>query len=147
MIVAAIAAEEVFAAAKYVENAVFAVSFGAATALYFHTMSNSLEEVSFDTVLAAACTYILIGMFFAAIFGLVIEYDPMAFDPMVNATGRYNMIYFSFATLTTLGPAEIVPVTDLAKMLMVFEAMVGVIYVAILVGAVVGSYAARMSGR
>jgi len=147
VILAAIAAEEILANLKYVENAVFAISFAAATALYFHTMTENLEEVTFDTVLAAACTYLLIGMFFAAIFGLVIEFDPNAFAAEGSVTGRYDMLYFSFATLTTLGAVDIIPSSDLAKMLTVFEAIVGLIYIAILVGAVVGSYAAKMSGR
>ena len=147
IILSAIIAEELLADLKYVENGVFAISFAAATALYFHTMTRNLAQVTFDTVLAAACTYLLIGMFFAAVFGLVIEFDPAAFVSEGSITGRYDMLYFSFATLTTLGAADILPNSDLAKMLTVFEAIVGLIYIAILVGAVVGSYAAKMSGR
>ena len=147
VILAAIAAEEILANLKYVENAVFAISLAAATALYFHTMTENLEEVTFDPGLAAACAYLLIGMFFAAIFGLGIEFDPNAFAAEGSVTGRYDMLYFSFATLATLGAVDIIPSSDLAKMLTVFEAIVGLIYIAILVGAVVGSYAAKMSGR
>lgn len=145
IVISAIAAEEIFADIKYIENSVFAVCFAAVTALYFHTMTRSLTNVTFDTVLAAACTYILIGMFFASIFGLVIEFDPMAFAPAESVTGRYDMLYFSFATLTTLGAADVFPTSDLSRMLMVFEAMVGLIYIAILVGAVVGSYATKVT--
>ena len=89
IIVAAIIVEEIFPEAKYVESSVFAVSFATVTILYFHTMTDSLEDVSFDTVLAAACTYILIGMFFAAIYSLVIEFDPTAFAPDGSVASRY----------------------------------------------------------
>jgi len=144
VIIAAVGVEELFPDTQYVENTVFAISFGAATALYFHTMANSLDVVTFDTILAAACTYILIGMLFAAVFGLLVEFDPAAFSIGGTRPDYEDMLYFSFATLTTLGAVGIAPVSELAQMLTVFEAMVGLIYVAILVGAVVGAYAARM---
>ena len=147
IILAAIIAEEVFSNAKYIENAVFAVSFAVVTALYFHRMTYNLGAVTYDTVLAAACTYILIGLFFASIFGLVVEFDPAAFAGNQPVLSYYDLLYFSFATLTTLGAVDVAPVSDLAKMLTVFEAIMGLIYVAILVGAVVGSFAARRAGR
>ena len=58
VILAAIAAEEIFANLKYVENAVFAISFAAATALYFHTMTENLEAVTFDTVVSTNLVFI-----------------------------------------------------------------------------------------
>lgn len=147
VILAASAVEEVFPNTAYIENGVFAVSFVAVTALYFHTMLDSLERASFDTVLAAACTFILIGMFFAAVFGLVVEFSPDAFASQGETLTRFDLLFYSFATLTTLGAQDILPVSDLAKMLTVFEAIAGLIYIAILVGALVGSYAAKVSVR
>jgi len=141
-IIAAITAEEMMPGAAFIENATFAACFAAATTLYFHIMIRSLDRVTFDTVFAAACTYVLIGMFFAAVFGLVLEADPLAFEPGSNVSGRYDLLYYSFSTLTTLGPADILPASDAAKMLTVFEATIGLIYIAVLVGAVVGTFSA-----
>lgn len=144
-IVAAIIAEEMMPGAAFIENATFASCFAAATALYFHIMTRSLERVTFDTVFAAACTYLLIGMFFAAVFGLILEADPQAFEPSGIVSGRYDLLYYSFATLTTLGAADALPSSDAAKMLTVFEATIGLIYIAILVGAIVGAFSARIA--
>lgn len=141
-IIAAIAAEEMMPGVAFIENATFAACFAAATALYFHIMILSLDRVTFDTVFAAACTYVLIGMFFAAVFGLLLEADPVAFEPSGSVSGRYDLLYYSFSTLTTLGPADILPASDAAKMLTVFEATIGLIYIAVLVGAVVGTFSA-----
>lgn len=146
-ILAAIAVEELLPGAAFIENATFAACFAAATALYFHIMVRSLSDVTFDTVFAAACTYILIGMFFAAVFGLVLEADPQAFAPHDRVSGRYDLLYYSFATLTTLGAADIVPASDATKMLTVFEATIGLIYIAVLVGAVVGTFSAGIAAN
>lgn len=147
VILAAITVEEVFPTVAYIENASFAVCFAAATALYFHMMTLSLKDVTFDTVFAAACTYILIGLFFTSIYGLIVEADPGAFAPASSMAGRYDLLYYSFATLTTLGAADILPASNAAKMLTVFEATMGLIYIAFLVGSVVGAFSARIAAR
>ena len=146
-IIAAIALEELLPGAAYIEDAAFAVCFAAATALYFHTMTQSLRRVTFDTVFAAVCTYILIGMFFAFVFGLIIQSDPEAFAPAGALSARYDQVYYSFATLTTLGAADVLPVSDAAKMMTVFEATTGLIYIAFLVGSIVGTFSAGLVAR
>ncbi|MEM8617541.1 MAG: potassium channel family protein [Pseudomonadota bacterium] len=147
VILAAIGLGEALPNTNYVENTVFAISFAVATALYFMTMMQRLHDVTFGTVLAGACAYIFIGMFFAAIFGLLLELDPSAFSGSDAILGRYDMLYFSFASLTTLGAVDVFPVSTLAKMLTVFEAVIGLVYVASLVGVVVGAYAAKIQGQ
>lgn len=144
IIAAAITVEELLPELAYIENAAFAVSFAAATALYLHMMTERLKRVTFDTVFAAACAYILIGMFFASVFGLVLEMDPSAFAPEGSIVNRLDFLYYSFATLTTLGAADILPVSDAAKMLTVFEAVIGLIYIALLVGSIVGAFSAGL---
>lgn len=143
-ILAAIAIEEVLPDVAYVENATFAACFAAATALYFHTMTQSLRNVTFDTVFAAICTYILIGMFFASVLGLIVEANPAAFSHAGAMSARYDLIYYSFATLTTLGAADVLPVSDPAKMMTVFIATAGLIYIAFLVGSIVGAFSAGL---
>jgi voltage-gated potassium channel Kch len=59
-------------------------------------------------------------------------FNPKAFS---NVTGKssspantVDLVYFSFATLTTLGYGDITPISKLARMIAVTEAMVGQIY-------------------
>jgi hypothetical protein len=47
-------------------------------------------------------------------------------------------LYYSFVTLTTLGFGDIVPTTSLAGMLSSLEAIVGQLYVAIVIARLVG---------
>ena len=51
-----------------------------------------------------------------------------------------NLAYFSFVTLTTLGYGDIVPVAPLARSLAVLEALTGVLFMAVLISRLVGSY-------
>ena len=147
VILAARLIEEVFPNVGYVENATYAVCFATVAALYFHTMTKMLSEVTFDTVLAAACAYILIGMVFTFLFSLIVEFDAGAIQAPSEMVASSDLLFYSFATITTLGTSEFVPVSQLARMLTVFEAVIGLIYMAILVGAVVGSFSARLASK
>ena len=50
------------------------------------------------------------------------------------------MTYFSYVTLTTLGYGDIVPISPLARSLAVLEALTGVLFLAVLISRLVGSY-------
>jgi len=53
--------------------------------------------------------------------------------------------YFSFITITTLGYGDITPVTDKATALALIEAVVGQIYLVVLVAWLVGMHVSRRS--
>ena len=54
-----------------------------------------------------------------------------------------TFVYYSYATLTTLGYGDILPVTFWARSVATLEAVVGVLYTAVIVARLVGLYAAR----
>ena len=54
-----------------------------------------------------------------------------------------NLSYFSFVTLTTLGYGDIVPVSGPAKTFSTLEAIVGQLYIALLVARLVGLHTAQ----
>lgn len=88
--------------------------------------------------------YFLLGVFYFAIFNCVDSIHPGSFVQvgLLAATEmtRASHLYFSFATLTTLGYGDIVPATPLARMLAVLEAATGVLYIAITVARLVAAY-------
>jgi hypothetical protein len=53
------------------------------------------------------------------------------------------VLYFSFATLTTLGYGDIVPVSAIARTLATLEAITGQLYLAVLVARLVGLHIAE----
>jgi hypothetical protein len=98
-----------------------------------------------ETILGALCIYLLVGFSFASIFGMVAALEPRAFylDPLVNAHAiprRFDMVYYSFATMTSLGAVGITPVSDQARSLSVIEATIGVLYLAVLIARLVSGY-------
>ena len=54
------------------------------------------------------------------------------------------MTYFSLVTLATVGYGDVLPATHVARMLAMFQAVVGVFYVASVVAVFVGTSSTQM---
>ena len=118
-------------------------------------MFNSLLQadcVSLDTIVGGICVYLLVGLCFAMVYLVLIEFEPgsilrdgeaivrSAADSSAHAT---TLLYFSFVTLTTLGYGDVSPRGDMAEMFAVSEAVVGQLYLAIFVARLVALYVVR----
>ena len=57
----------------------------------------------------------------------------------------WDMVYFSFVTLTTLGYGDIAPAAPVARALAYSEALAGQLFIAIFIGTMVGNMATRRS--
>jgi hypothetical protein len=95
-------------------------------------------------LLASVSLYLLLGMFYYALFNLVEELRPGSFAeaglPVSMPAARHSLLYLSFITLTTLGYGDVVPVSPAARMLAALEAITGVLYIAITVARLVAAY-------
>lgn len=103
----------------------------------------SAEQPTSETIFGALCVYLLIGFGFASIYSLVAALQPNAFylDPTTNlhhVPNRFDFIYYSFSELTALGAAGITPVTDQARSFSIFEAIIGILYLAVLIAGLIG---------
>lgn len=105
------------------------------------------QRVTVDTIIAALCVYLLMGIVWSFAYSLVDTLAPGSFSCSVFEAGAPFMqikdssfypLYYSFVTLTTLGYGDVVPVSRVASMLAVTEAMAGQIYLAVLVARLVG---------
>lgn len=103
-------------------------------------------RVTYDTISGALCVYFLIGVMWA--FGyLALELHwPGAFTlssgiSLASLAKTHDeiqrLIYYSFVTLTTLGYGDIVPAIGPARAASALEAVVGQMYVAVLVARLV----------
>jgi hypothetical protein len=102
--------------------------------------------VTVTTMFAVLCIYLLLGMAFAAAFGAI---DDLADAPFFGTGGEGNtedFLYFSFATVTTVGYGDLVAATDLGRSLAIMEALIGQIYLVTVVALIVGNLA-RQSQR
>jgi hypothetical protein len=92
---------------------------------------------------ASLSLYLILGMFYFAVFNLIQEVHPGSFvevGPTPIAASRNSLFYFSLATLTTLAYGDIVPISRPARIIAVLEAATGVFYVAIMVARLVAAY-------
>lgn len=137
------APDDVFFAAVIV--CVFAYAFFILIAI--GSMSHSVfvtDKVDADRIVGSICIYMLIGMFFAFIFTAVDLINPASFnfgttgEPELRAFREY--LYFSFTTLTTLGYGDMTPQLPFSRLLTSLEAMIGPIYIAIMVARLVGMH-------
>src|SRR5262249_13238592 len=105
--------------------------------------------VTFDTVAGAACAYFLLGVVWGELFLLVERWRPGSFAiPAGWMVGpgrdlRAALMYFSFATLTTLGYGDIHPTDPGGGSLCAAEALIGQLYLAIMIARMVGLQTAQ----
>lgn len=107
------------------------------------------ERVTIDTLFRAVSGYLLLGLLWAAAYGLVGHYDPDAFTGAFlkgdNAQVSWNnYLYFSYVTLSTLGYGDIMPVSAHARSLAVVEMVVGPLYLAVLIARLVAMYSSKV---
>ena len=108
------------------------------------------RPISFFFRIAGSITiYLLIGFIWANMLFIANHFFPDSFQYSVKQNpeenGMFNFIYYSFETLTTLGYGDILPMTPLAKTLIILEALIGPLYLAILIGRLVSKQTASKS--
>ncbi len=97
------------------------------------------KEVTLETIYGAIVVYILIGLLWVFFYKLTEILHPGSFSVAADiAASKKAMYYFSFITLTTLGYGDITPVSDQAKSLAMLEAVVGQMFIAVLIARLVG---------
>ncbi len=106
-------------------------------------------RVDRNRLVGAACAYVLLGLVWTYAYlllhglssGLVLGQAAVAGDA---ASLHAEYLYFSFVTLSTLGYGDLVPQTLSFRIVAASEALVGQIYLAILVARIVGMHLFRM---
>ena len=103
------------------------------------------QQPTSETIFGALCLYLLVGFTFASVYGMVAAFQPNAFylDPLTNlhkVPDRFDFIYYSFCTMTSLGAAGMTPVSTQARSFSILEAILGVLYLAVLIAGLIGAY-------
>jgi hypothetical protein len=106
------------------------------------------QRITLDTIFGGVCIYLLIGLVWASFYWIAELLEPGSFlmggvsvteinRDAVEATRHPQLTYFSFVTLTTLGFGDVVPATDAVQGLVVTEAVLGQLFVAIFIARLV----------
>ena len=105
------------------------------------------KEGNLNTLLGAIFGYLLLTMAFAMLFIRIERWHPGSFEIAKDADLWSSMLYYSLVTMTTLGYGDILPATPPAQMAAGFEAVFGVLYIAVMIGSIVGSYRNKRNGK
>lgn len=107
------------------------------------------DRVTHRTIWASLCVYLLLGIVWANVYSMVGYLNPDAFKFPLAAEGSQEhmelgaqesavALYYSFVTMTTLGYGDIVPLSPTARLLSALQAVMGQLYLAVLVARLVG---------
>ena len=98
------------------------------------------REVTLQTIYGALCAYFLIGLMFASLYAAMDAFggQPIFGEPVNESV--YS--YFSFVTQTTVGFGDYTAKTDLARRVVVIEAVLGQIFLATTLARLVSLYKA-----
>jgi hypothetical protein len=103
--------------------------------------------VSLRVIVEAINVYLLLGLVFSLLVGLIVVLDPQAFKFPVShvyseeiATYFSDYLYYGFVTFTTLGYGDVVPVASYAKSLAILASVTGQIYIAVVIAMLVGKF-------
>lgn len=98
------------------------------------------REGNIDNLMGAVFGYLLLAVAWAILYRQMERLHPGSFAIEEGADLSSSMIHFSLVTLTTLGYGDILPQTRPAEIAAGLEAVVGVLYIAVMVGSIVGTY-------
>jgi fumarate reductase subunit D len=104
------------------------------------------KQVTLEAVAGVLCLYILLGMFFAFLYGSIDRLGHAFFAQNVQATVS-NCLYYSFTTLTTVGYGDLTSATRLGHTLSVSEGLFGQIYLVTVVAVLVSHLARPNRGK
>lgn len=106
----------------------------------------TVSVITRDIIFAAISVYILLGIFYGLAFILLEYFIPGSFSGVtenfqsfsLNTSFGEDLIYFSFVSLTTLGYGDIIPVSQPAKYLAILEAIIGQVYLTVMIARLIG---------
>ncbi len=97
------------------------------------------QAVTLEAVFGVLCVYILVGMFFGYVYGAIDHLGGHPFFAGDQSTTVAHCLYFSFASLTTVGYGDLTARTNLGHTLSVSEALLGQIYLVTVVSLIVAN--------
>ena len=100
-------------------------------------------EANVQAVTGAVCVYVLIGILFVFLYGVLATLGSGDFFAQGTDGTRSLRLYFSFVTLATLGYGDYTAAGELGRTLAIVEALIGQLYLVTVIAVLVS----RMRGR
>ena len=137
----------------YQSNLVFAIGRVCGILLFILVITNILtfifksEDVTIEVIYAAMLVYLLMALMWSFVYWLLELINPASFNVALSPDqgNQMRFIYYSFVTITTLGYGDITPATELASSFSILEAVVGQLYLVVVVARLVGMHVSSKS--
>ncbi len=109
----------------------------------------SRDEIEGDLIAGAAVVYLLIAIIWTHAYRLIELMHPGSFTLAESQTmgNAAPFLYYSFVTMTTLGYGDIFPVTTAAKSCAILEAIIGQLFLVIMIAWLVGVHISQSMGK
>jgi hypothetical protein len=131
----------------FIANMAAALFFMAMIYLISRALLVEQNRVTGETLWGAINIYLLFGMMFAFLYSGLLALHPGAFAGGIldndSLDVTQSMVYYSFVTMTTLGYGDITPKIQAAATLAYLQALIGQLYVAILIARLVSMYSTQ----
>jgi hypothetical protein len=106
------------------------------------------HRVTSEVLCAAIAAYLMLGIVWAMAYEFVWRVKPSAFQLSEAVAGKrgvsgFEALYFSFGTLAPINDTDIVPVGNFARLLVMVEAIVGMLFMGMLIARLVGIYSSE----
>jgi hypothetical protein len=102
-------------------------------------------RVTVETVYCGLSLYLLIGLAFAVLFGAIQDIGSEPFFSDGTAGNANDFLYFSLASLTTVGYGDLTAGTDLGRAMAVTEALLGQFYLVTVLAVIVANVRRRLT--
>jgi hypothetical protein len=96
------------------------------------------DRVTTDELYGIGAAFTVVAWGFAYVFLAAVIIYPGSIQPLSDGTGRFfDLLFFSFTNLTSVGLSDILPTGDHARSLVILEQVAGVLYVAMVISRIV----------
>ncbi len=99
-------------------------------------------SVNANIVVGALAIYMLLGLIWATLYLITLEFFPHAFNGIEHiywGDNFSNALYYSYITMTSVGYGEITPAITMSRTLAYMQAMIGSFYMAVVVASLVSA--------
>ena len=99
------------------------------------------QRVTGNVLAGALATYIMAGLAFAVVYGVIAVRRPDAFVTAAAVPATFpDLVYFSFVTLLTIGFGDVTPAAPFARAVVLVEGLFGVVFTTVVMASLVASY-------
>jgi voltage-gated potassium channel len=119
------------------------VAFFGIIIVFFIRQIAGAKTVTKRVIMQAFNGYMLLGIVFTFLIGLMVQFDPGSFNFASDFHHPNDFLYYGFVTFATVGYGDFLPVKPHSKSLAILISVSGQMYVAVIIALLVGKLSAQ----